>query len=420
MKKNSNLDFTLSRAGANEFKKHQHLSLSQLRGHLNNETSGQQKHVIDEHILRCDRCRPIWDGLVHFSEKHKNSNILSAVETGLRKLIATQGLTALGLKGLLGLIAIAISLGLVTYDFEEDRVSAFANFQATQIPKVSTKPAVVSIVPVIDLVKQDSIYLSSAIRTMMLEDNQPAPEMDLNDVAMEPEIIDASLATSSPKSKTPNEPIAVKEKVTPTETPLQDNPEQNNVANPITSKATLKTISGVVVSEEGRTPLAGVKVTIPGLSVRVFTDEEGSYRIGVPIEKKNLVFDYKNAQVLQPLDSINQMVNVTMPMLKAVREKELNISPYPITSEAYYKTYLKHNLKYPARALRNNIAGTVIVAFTVEVDGSLTNQRVSQSLGYGCDKEAIRLLTEGPDWQPALVNGEPVPKEAILLVSFKQ
>ena len=419
MENNFSLDLRLWGANAKEskapFKKHQHPSLFQLQAHFNNETSGRQKQVIDEHMLHCDRCLHIWDGLVHFSEKHKGSNVLRIIETRLLKLIASQDLTVLGLKGFLVLIVIAVSLGLITYDFGENKISAFANIPIAQVPEVGTESTVESVTPVIDLMKQRQTYLSNTFQSAQLEADQPPSDRDFKEITMDPEIKKVSSPTSNPIT-----PIATKAKETSKIIPLEDNPHQNNDTNPMPRKATFRTISGIVVSEDDGAPLAGVKVTIPGLSVAVFTDQEGAYQIGVPIKRTNLVFDHKNAQVLQPLDSTNQQVNVTMPTLKVAKDKVLNISPYPITSEAYYKTYLKHNIKYPARALRNNIAGDVIVAFTVEADGSLTNLRVSQSLGYGCDKEAIRLVAEGPDWNPALVNGEPVPKEAILLVNFKR
>lgn len=70
----------------------------------------------------------------------------------------------------------------------------------------------------------------------------------------------------------------------------------------------------------------------------------------------------------------------------------------PIGGFAQFEKYLKKNLKYPTAARRNKIKGKVRVQFTIELDGTLSNFIIIQSLGYGCDKEAIRLLKEGPKW----------------------
>jgi hypothetical protein len=44
---------------------------------------------------------------------------------------------------------------------------------------------------------------------------------------------------------------------------------------------------------------------------------------------------------------------------------------------------------------------------------------VIKSLGYGCDKEAIRLLKEGPVWTPGSEDGQPAEMETEVKVKFK-
>ena len=52
-------------------------------------------------------------------------------------------------------------------------------------------------------------------------------------------------------------------------------------------------------------------------------------------------------------------------------------------------------------------AGRIIVTFTVEKDGSLTDIKV-RDIGYGTGKEAIRVLNNSPRWSPGEQNGKKV------------
>lgn len=67
---------------------------------------------------------------------------------------------------------------------------------------------------------------------------------------------------------------------------------------------------------------------------------------------------------------------------------------------SYYK-YIRNKLKTPSAAQDASIEGSVVLEFDLDSDGSPTKFRVIQSLGYGCDEEAIRLISEGPKWDVA-------------------
>jgi hypothetical protein len=80
--------------------------------------------------------------------------------------------------------------------------------------------------------------------------------------------------------------------------------------------------------------------------------------------------------------------------------------------------FLALNLHYPDKMLRYNIQGNVIIALTVEKDGSLSDIRPVKDVGYGSAEEAIRVLKKSPKWQPGYQNGEPVKVRYMLPVSF--
>ena len=50
--------------------------------------------------------------------------------------------------------------------------------------------------------------------------------------------------------------------------------------------------------------------------------------------------------------------------------------------------------------------GKVIVSFTVEKDGSISDPKVVRSLNAEADKEALRVVGLMPKWSPGSLNGE--------------
>ena len=70
--------------------------------------------------------------------------------------------------------------------------------------------------------------------------------------------------------------------------------------------------------------------------------------------------------------------------------------------------FLKSNLKMPEDALNNNVSGKVIIQFVVNTDGTISDIVIVQSLGYGCDAEAIRLIKAMPAWIPGKQRGKTV------------
>lgn len=68
-------------------------------------------------------------------------------------------------------------------------------------------------------------------------------------------------------------------------------------------------------------------------------------------------------------------------------------------------SYILNNLEYPQAAKAAEVSGTVRLDFVVETDGSVSNITIKNSVGGGCDNEAIRLL-QGTNWIPAVKNGK--------------
>ena len=75
--------------------------------------------------------------------------------------------------------------------------------------------------------------------------------------------------------------------------------------------------------------------------------------------------------------------------------------------------------RYPAEAKERNIQGKVIIAFTIDENGNVSNYKIKKRIGGGCDEEALRItkLITG-DWLPGMLNGKPVKVEFEMPFSF--
>ena len=80
--------------------------------------------------------------------------------------------------------------------------------------------------------------------------------------------------------------------------------------------------------------------------------------------------------------------------------------------------FMKTHIKIPVEALKYLISGKVVVQFTVNTDGTISDIQVLRSLGYGCDEEAIRLIKSMPAWKPGKQHGVAVRTKMQLPVSF--
>lgn len=97
----------------------------------------------------------------------------------------------------------------------------------------------------------------------------------------------------------------------------------------------------------------------------------------------------------------------------------VDVAPEFAGGQREFSKYLSANLKYPAAARQSNIQGKVYLSFIVERDGRLTDIKVKQGIGGGCDEEAIRLLRNSPKWKPGLIKEEAVRTFYVTPINFQ-
>ena len=65
-----------------------------------------------------------------------------------------------------------------------------------------------------------------------------------------------------------------------------------------------------------------------------------------------------------------------------------------------FRTWVNSKLEYPEIAKENGIQGRVMLQFTVGADGKVSNVKVLRGVDPTLDKEAVRVVSMSPKWEP--------------------
>ena len=71
-------------------------------------------------------------------------------------------------------------------------------------------------------------------------------------------------------------------------------------------------------------------------------------------------------------------------------EKFIKTASYPGGRKAL-SDFIRHNLRYPKKALENETEGVVVVVIDINDKGDVIRGRIKKRLGQGCDEEALRV-----------------------------
>ena len=84
------------------------------------------------------------------------------------------------------------------------------------------------------------------------------------------------------------------------------------------------------------------------------------------------------------------------------------------------ESYVQNNIEYPQDAIDNNVEGVVYVRFVVDEKGKVSNvSTVGNKLGYGLEEEAIKVVSNMPEWAAGEVKGKKVKAWRTLPVNYK-
>ena len=168
-------------------------------------------------------------------------------------------------------------------------------------------------------------------------------------------------------------------------------------------------IKGKVTDQKGE-PLIGASVMYKGTNIGTVTDVNGEFSLLKKAENKQLTAQYIG------YDPVEVPVDTSRTMLIAMNEDQKGLSevvvvghgvnkkankdntPQPVDGKRKYLKYLKKNLVRPTDETCARVKGKVVLTFLVNRDGRPFHIKVKKSLCESSDKEAIRLVQEGPDW----------------------
>jgi len=75
-------------------------------------------------------------------------------------------------------------------------------------------------------------------------------------------------------------------------------------------------------------------------------------------------------------------------------------------------------IRYPDKARRDNLQGTVVLSFLVTADGEVSDIEIQQSAAAVIDYEIVRVLLN-TDFEPATRDGEPYTADITFPVTFR-
>ena len=112
---------------------------------------------------------------------------------------------------------------------------------------------------------------------------------------------------------------------------------------------------------------------------------------------------------------------------KATKKTSANDKVYEVCEQmptfpggdAALMKYLSENVKYPALAIKAQEQGRVVVSFTVEKNGAISDVKVARSVTPSLDAEAVRVVKAMPKWTPGKQDGQLVRVRYNVPVSFK-
>lgn len=183
-------------------------------------------------------------------------------------------------------------------------------------------------------------------------------------------------------------------------------------------------IKGRVTDGKGE-PLIGASVTYKGTNIGTITNMNGEFSLVKKDDKKRLTAKYigydpveiqvdtsrtmliamnENKQALNEVVVVgygakkNKKSTTLGSDAKVKEQTEKEITPQPVIGKRSYQKYLKEHLVRPTDEKCAQVKGKVVLTFLINKEGRPFYIKVKESLCESADKEAIRLIQEGPDW----------------------
>lgn len=170
------------------------------------------------------------------------------------------------------------------------------------------------------------------------------------------------------------------------------------------------------VMDENKKPIASAHIEVPDKKIAAVTDNNGNFKLNIK-DRDSVVEARVNSVGYE--SELSDLSNNGSPNVIVLRQQKSGLQEVvttransakqrsgvqkttqdaaPVHGWDEYNKYLEKNRK----AFNDSIGlkGPVVVSFSVNKKGKLSNFMIEQSLGPDYDEEAIRMIKEGPAWK---------------------
>ena len=146
------------------------------------------------------------------------------------------------------------------------------------------------------------------------------------------------------------------------------------------------------------------------------------YICNIPVDEDNQLLYFADEFSIWPYEKISDVDEIDPDEIDFEEQEVYQIveqMPSFPGGERKLSEFIANSIQYPQEAQKTGIQGRVFVSFIVEPDGSVSNVKVQQGIGGGCDQEAIRVIKSMPKWTPGKHNDQPVRVRFALPIVFK-
>lgn len=132
-------------------------------------------------------------------------------------------------------------------------------------------------------------------------------------------------------------------------------------------------------------------------------------------------YHYKKMQVSSVpgmQDPVKEQKNVKSAVTKFTRTNPEDYPTFQGEGPDAFREWVVKRVTYPPEALEEKLEGWIVVKFTVEADGSLSNVRYAGKASPVLGEEVVRVVRTSPKWEPAKNPAARVPYETSVTARF--
>ncbi|WP_367331402.1 energy transducer TonB [Sphingobacterium multivorum] len=98
----------------------------------------------------------------------------------------------------------------------------------------------------------------------------------------------------------------------------------------------------------------------------------------------------------------------------------IEIFPEPPYGTNGFKNWIVKNYKIPTAAKKAKVNGKLMIVFTIEKDGRLSNFQITKDIGFQTGETLIELIKKSSPWKPGYQNGRAVKSGYTYPLSFSE